>query len=280
VKRAIAIPSLGRFVRGNGSQYALTIFGKSIRESNCDCDRSVEPSLLQTIYLRNDNDTLAMIDRNRDGWLSEVVSTHRPAKNNRLAKQDRPEKKLQDQSKKNQLAKKKQLNKKKQPQQSEPNKKKKNEPTEANKQVAKKKPQKNPAQNLNQQINRMKVRLAQFEKNGKTEKAAEFKELIAKAQQRLKKLIAEKKKEQSKKNAKNKNQGKQNQLVQQPSIQIPASEIPQLVEQAYLRTLSRYPEPAELERSQKFIAESSDSVTGLRGLLWALVNTKEFIVNH
>ncbi len=38
--------------------YALGVFGRSTRESNCDCDRSEEPSLLQTVFLRNDKEVL------------------------------------------------------------------------------------------------------------------------------------------------------------------------------------------------------------------------------
>jgi hypothetical protein len=53
-----------------------------------------------------------------------------------------------------------------------------------------------------------------------------------------------------------------------------------IVRQAYLRTLSRYPTGQELERAAQFVLESDDPIDGARGLLWALINTKEFIVNH
>lgn len=61
---------------GKSGQYALAVFGRSVRESNCDCDRSMEPSLLQTVFLRNDRDMLAQIDR-RDGWVDTVAARHR-----------------------------------------------------------------------------------------------------------------------------------------------------------------------------------------------------------
>ena len=70
--RAIAIPGAGRRISQNPTYYALTVFGRSIRESNCDCDRSAETSLLQTVFLRNDQQTLAMID-GRDSWLQQVA---------------------------------------------------------------------------------------------------------------------------------------------------------------------------------------------------------------
>ena len=53
-----------------------------------------------------------------------------------------------------------------------------------------------------------------------------------------------------------------------------------IVQQAYLRTLSRHPDEDELARAQRYLSESEDPVKGARDLLWTLVNTKEFIVNH
>jgi hypothetical protein len=52
-------------------RYALRLFGKPPREVNCDCERSEEPSLLQTVYLRNDDELYGLLDR-RDGWLKEM----------------------------------------------------------------------------------------------------------------------------------------------------------------------------------------------------------------
>ncbi len=52
-------------------RYALAVFGKPPRLTNCDCERNSSPSLLQTIFLRNDQEILGMIDRDQ-GWLREV----------------------------------------------------------------------------------------------------------------------------------------------------------------------------------------------------------------
>ena len=41
----------------------LLAFGKPPRATNCDCERSNEPSLLQTMFLRNDTEMLAMLER-------------------------------------------------------------------------------------------------------------------------------------------------------------------------------------------------------------------------
>jgi hypothetical protein len=53
-----------------------------------------------------------------------------------------------------------------------------------------------------------------------------------------------------------------------------------IVNQAYLRTLSRFPNEVELNRSRSYVEGSADTMQGLRDLLWVLLNTKEFIVNH
>ena len=53
-----------------------------------------------------------------------------------------------------------------------------------------------------------------------------------------------------------------------------------LVRQAYLRTLSRPPTPQEPARAEAYLAQAGLPVEGLRDLLWALINAKEFILNH
>ena len=53
-------------------QYAVNLFGKPPRATNCDCERSSEPTLLQTVYLQNDPEVLKLLDR-PDGWLKQVT---------------------------------------------------------------------------------------------------------------------------------------------------------------------------------------------------------------
>lgn len=57
--------------------YSLNLFGKPPRAINCDCERSNEPSLLQTVYLRNDAEVLKLIDR-KDGWIQRVSRAKGP----------------------------------------------------------------------------------------------------------------------------------------------------------------------------------------------------------
>ena len=116
--------------------FSLLVFGKPLRSTNCDCERQSAPTLLQALYIRNDQEMLERLDR-KDGWLA---------------------------------------------------------------QLKKAKPQ--------------------------------------------------------------------------------PEQIDELIAQAYLRTLSRPPNKTELSDCREHIADSSDTIDGLRDLLWALLNTQEFITNH
>ena len=133
---------------GKSGQYALTVFGRSARESNCDCDRSLEPSLLQTVFLRNDRDMLAQIDR-KGGWVDALAK--------------------------------------------------------------------------------------RFGTTGKKDRAA---------------------------------------------ADLTPDEVATIVRQAYQRTLSRPPQPSEAERAAARFAEPGSVREAARDLMWALLNTKEFLVNH
>ena len=53
-----------------------------------------------------------------------------------------------------------------------------------------------------------------------------------------------------------------------------------LVEEVYLRTVSRFPTPKERAEATRYLKESSDLAKGMRDLLWVMLNTKEFITNH
>ena len=53
----------------------------------------------------------------------------------------------------------------------------------------------------------------------------------------------------------------------------------QVIREAYLRTLGRTPSGEEEEIARGYFRESGNT-KGMRDLLWALLNTKEFITNH
>ncbi len=74
------------------------------------------------------------------------------------------------------------------------------------------------------------------------------------------------------------NPGKQ--LESKAQMMPATTNIESLVEEAYLRTLSRFPDDEEKQISTAFINESETPANGVQSLLWALVNTKEFIITH
>ena len=198
--RAIAIPGVGRRNARAGAGYALTIFGRSTRESNCDCDRSMEASLLQTVYLQNDQEVLQLLDR-RDGWVAQVT----------------------DQLKADASAKRVEI----------------------------------PAR-VRTQVSQMQKRLRQLQRTGKEDAAKKIQQRLALLRRRFR-----------------------DQAQRQP-VKIDRDKLDgeEIAKQAYLRTLSRYPNKEELARSSDFVTEEDDTISAVRDLMWALINTKEFIVNH
>jgi hypothetical protein len=259
--RAIMHSPVGQRAANRGASYALTIFGRSTRESNCDCDRSMESSLLQTVYLQNDREVLAAMDRRNTGWLDQVSRelgarfqprvTAAPANGRRRPPAANYKQKL----------------------------------AQAQKQHANAKKQGN-----DQLVKQLERRIAFFKRGGSgaaTQTAAARKRLAQLQQQ-----IARAKKQGNDKLVK---QLRQRLTAIQKQVGRPAAQpgkpatngekvaelnATDVVKQAYLRTLSRYPTEQELSRSRQYIEESGDTVDGIRGLLWALLNTKEFIVNH
>lgn len=57
-------------------------------------------------------------------------------------------------------------------------------------------------------------------------------------------------------------------------------ELPAIVEEMYLVTLSRPPRPDEVERALQWIGRSPTPKEGTQDLLWALLNSREFLFNH
>ncbi|HEX7377543.1 MAG TPA: DUF1549 domain-containing protein [Pirellulales bacterium] len=202
--RAIGISSSYTGLK-RGGDYVLNLFGKPARATNCDCERSNEPSLLQTIYLRNDQAMLGLLDR-ADGWLKQIDPAGRNQRQ-RLEQQyalmaaavEKLEQKLaqakQDENKKN-------------------------------------------AKSAERDLTRERRRLEQVEKA----------------------LTGEKQRN--------------------PNLQTVEAGPEDLVREAYLRTLSRLPQPKEQEVALHYLSESENPASGMKDLMWALLNTKEFIVNR
>jgi hypothetical protein len=54
----------------------------------------------------------------------------------------------------------------------------------------------------------------------------------------------------------------------------------QIIEELYLRTLTRRPSAEEMAKLQAALKEEPDKAKGLEDVFWALMNTREFVFNH
>lgn len=220
----------GKARQRNNSDFALEVFGQSIRESNCDCDRSDAPSLLQSIYLRNDTE---MYDRiaDRNGWVTEVCKELGIASpNSRPDPKEAATARAADSMRRQIIGRVKQFAKL----------------PEARREQARKKTE--------QAFDSLTKKLK------KDYHVPSFDELVADPdcwpELAASETVADDSEIESDKSLAN------------------------VVQQAYLRTLSRYPDANELAIATDYINESENKSNGIEGLMWALVNTKEFIISH
>ena len=203
--------------RQGASNFALGVFGQSIRETSCDCDRSDDASLLQSVYLRNDSEIHSRL-ASRRGWVGEVckeLGVKGPASGPEVGNdaQQRQRRNLEAQLR------------------------------QRTKQLKTLQDQQRPGQvkALRANIQRLRKRLDAL--GGGSGDSAESASVA-------------------------------------PAKEPQTEQFAKVVEAAYLRTLSRYPQPNEREVALAFIQESPSAAEGIEGLMWSLINTKEFILNH
>lgn len=153
-----------RSIQARGIDYSLLVFGKPLRTTNCDCERQEQPTLLQSLYVRNDTEMLEWLER-KDGWLVEV------------------------------------------------------------------------ARKLGQTLT------PESSTTGKSS--------------------ADGSKDQD----------------QKPPVP-PDAVIDELIVQAYQRTVSRSPTDSEVELARQHLKSTDETIEALRDLMWALLNTQEFLTNH
>lgn len=219
-KRMIG-PGASVINRTGNTSYAMTIFGKPVRRTNCDCERSNEPSLLQTVFLRNDRELLTMLDRG-NGWLTEVAKASR-AESETAAK------------------------------------------AAAAKTVKAKGKGKDEDGERDPELVALKKQYRELSAAGKKEQAKRILERL----EHLQSL---------RKSGKRTDEVAATPAYDEVKLSTPDQE--RLVREAYLRTLSRMPTERELTDALTYVRGSETHLGGLRDVLWALVNTKEFLVNH
>jgi hypothetical protein len=229
-----------------GRDFALQVFGQSTRESNCDCDRSDQANLLQSLYLRNDIDMHQALAQ-RDGWLEQATSSwNPPAMSGRpgAAATSRVDARTREQMLKR---------------------------IEAFLQVAE--PRKDQMrQRLVKELQQVNSRRAQNDLE-----PLRFGELMREARETLRggsMLTEEEVVSEEAADA----PGVTPAAVDPPTVA--QAEIDAKIRYAYLRTLSREPDAEELAIAQQHLRDAEHPVAGLRAVLWALLNTKEFVLTH
>lgn len=215
----------------NQPDFALQVFGQSQRASNCDCDRSDSPSLLQSIYLRNDMQMYQQL-ASKDGWVAQACASlgeAGPADRTSPA-QDQITRKA-DQIRRQTIARIQRY-----------------QSLDANRQARQR-------DNIVDAYRSVRRRLADF--GFITPPLADL--LDNPEAWKLTRTGTS----------------------SQPSSQSGAAvSLELLVDEAYLRTLSRHPEAEETAIAMEYIEASKTVADGLSSMIWALVNTKEFIITH
>ena len=226
-----ALTEAGASARNNNrddQSYALNVFGRSVRESNCDCDRSSEPSLLQTVFLVNDKAVQQWLSDPKTSWVNEVVERF-----------DWP----------------KQLD------------------TPAD------------AARLKQQTVTLERMVSQVENTDALLEKATKKKQIEMLQERKDDVL----KRAHAVAARNGLTAQLNEMLgQQPAGDATEPQVDGITEEqarwvaenAYLRSLSRKPNEQELSRVVSYLRSESEPAEAVEGLMWSLINTKEFILNH
>ncbi|WP_419189621.1 DUF1549 and DUF1553 domain-containing protein [Stieleria marina] len=220
----------GKAKQRNSQDYALGVFGQSIRESNCDCDRSDSPSLLQTIYLRNDRDIHQRI-ADKDGWVAQACKALGvPGPQGKTDPRELAKKRSAEAMRKQIVNRIMQFNR------TPADRQKRNRPS------------------IKKQYTKASARFKNF-----GYAMPSFTDLLNDPKAWLDEDLAAAVPEQGQSETKT---------------------LQNLVDDVYLRTLSRFPEQDEIKVAVGFIEDSKNTASGIESLVWALVNTKEFIITH
>ncbi len=199
-KRAIG-PMAAIGTRKGLSSYSLTTFGKPARLTNCDCERTADPTLLQTLFTRNDPELLTKLEGGSkdSAWISELRNQNAGPEVKKATDELRKTRATRDN-----LRKRKQMH---------------------------------------------------IEKGTATETVLKQVEAqIAATEEKEKQLVV--------------------------TTKPPAINQDEIITEIYLRTVSRFPTAAELKLAKEDLAAAKDPVDGVRDVLWAMLNAREFLVNH
>lgn len=203
--------------RRTGDGYVLSLFGKPARLTNCDCERSNDPNLLQTLFLWNDAALLQLL-RQPNGWAATAARG--------LTGGSGGTREAQVRGRAEEIA------------------------------------------ELKRTVGALRKRVAQLRAQKRGRQAQVLQGRLNLLQQRLRRLV----------------QGQK--ATVEPvagtarSAQLEPARLREVITNAYLRTVCRPPTAEELEKCEKYVLASDNVQRALEDVLWALINTKEFVTNH
>lgn len=225
--------------------FALKLFGQSERRTACDCTRTSEPSVVQAVYLQNDLEIQRALDRT-DGWIREVAAKYGLQMGNSPPEEDqRPRRRAKDIAVKDEGAR---------GQRGERATKKDTPVNDVMRERQK---------DVTERIERIQAALDALPADAPKEKRQD----LERRRERLKRLEKIGERQASKE-------------AMQAESKLSGKKLSEIVDEVYLRTVSRMPTPKERLTSIQYIKASPSTIDGVRDLAWAMMNTKEFIVNH
>jgi len=242
--RAIGPNAEGTVKGGGGGRGAnnttLAMFGKPARESNCDCERTTDPTLLQTLYTRNDPEMLGRLEAARSGspaWITELRQQSRQQARNPVQREGGEiaalERKIQAMR----------------------------ELTDVDSSIKQKIVE--ATARLDQMKRDLKVTVKVTGADGRTVEPGKV--TVTKVGAGDSRVVF----------------GGDKGRAGNGSISvIEAEKLDKIIAEVFLRTVSRPPTEREVTEARKDIAAARDPVDGVRDLLWAMLNTREFMVNH
>ncbi|AMV32423.1 hypothetical protein VN12_09880 [Pirellula sp. SH-Sr6A] len=246
--RAMTLAGASAQTRGRrADQYALSVFGRSVRESNCDCDRTSDPSLLQTVFIRNDADVIRAMFDPKTSWLAQVA---RESEWKMVSMDGRTAPEREATGRKTAMT-----------------------------GVGGEDSLQKSVDDLDRRVRSLRTQIERLQdKEGAKEKIRDLKSRLALTEKRLagqSELLAKSQEQEEPSDSSSEHASQRESWNQSDS-----ERMGQRIGEAYLRTLSRYPEPTEMRIAMEAIQKADSPVQGLSDLLWALINSKEFILNH
>lgn len=246
--RALAVGGASAIVRGGDTSYALNVFGRSVRETNCDCDRSNEPSLLQTVFLLNDAAVQNWLCDPNQSWVAGIAKEYGWSyKSQTVRTPDNKDAKGKEGKDRMAMAADRYAQAKAQFD-------KQSQKLEQRLTDATAKGDKDQIAQLTKRKQVMQEQLVSLEKQAAKAGSAIESTQVAKTESKSGKATS--------------------------TAPMSADQARTIAEKAYLRSLSRMPNADEMTIAVNYLTSETDPAKAVEGLIWSIVNTKEFILNH